>query len=114
MSDFWETRLILKVLSGSRAYGLDHPGSDFDTRGVCIPPLEYHLGLHTFEQHEAEWLKRVRSGALTYAEVIDLAVGYESRLAEMIAHSPLPIEPAEAAVEKLLIDLQREYLFPTS
>ncbi len=54
MPEFWETNLILKVLSGSRAYGLDHPGSDTDTRGVCIPPLEYLLGLKTFEQHENE------------------------------------------------------------
>lgn len=61
---------------------------------------------------DAEWLKRVRSGALTYAEVIDLAMGYDSRLAEMIAHSPLPIESTEAAVEKLLIDRPRGYLFP--
>jgi len=283
MPDFWETHLILKVLSGSRAYGFDHPGSDVDTRGVCIPPIEFHLGLHVFEQHEnetgdhvifalskfvrlalqgnpnlievlytdpsdvifinhfgerllaardrflsrrvgetfsryaiaqlrrmenhhrwlieppdhqpqptefgaavvagrarfpttdqerayraalkhwnhyqtwrrdrnparaelearygydtkhamhllrllrmgeetlregivrvkrpdAEWLRSVRSGALTYDEVIDLAAGYEARLAEMVERSPLPIEPDETAVEHLLIDLQREYL----
>lgn len=54
MPEFWETNLILKVISGSRAYGLDHPGSDTDTRGVCIPPIEYLLGLKTFEQHENE------------------------------------------------------------
>ena len=44
--------LFLKVLSSSRAYSLEQPDSDIDTRGVCIPPLEYHLGLLTFEQHE--------------------------------------------------------------
>jgi uncharacterized protein len=54
MPEFWGTNLILKVISGSRAYGLDHPGSDTDTRGVCIPPIEYLLGLKTFDQHENE------------------------------------------------------------
>jgi uncharacterized protein len=51
---FWEQNLIYRVLSGSRAYGLDHPGSDQDTRGICIPPKEYVLGLASFEQHEDE------------------------------------------------------------
>lgn len=49
---FWERNLIYKVLSGSRAYGLSHADSDEDTRGVCIPPKEYLLGLKSFEQHE--------------------------------------------------------------
>ena len=51
---FWERNLIYRVLSGSRAYGLDQAGSDEDTRGVCIPPKEYLLGLGDFEQHEDE------------------------------------------------------------
>lgn len=53
-TDFWERNLILRVLSGSRAYGLDDADSDEDTRGICIPPKEYLLGLRTFEQHESE------------------------------------------------------------
>lgn len=52
MPPFWERNLIYRVVSGSRAYGLDQAGSDEDTRGVCIPPKEYLLGLHSFEQHE--------------------------------------------------------------
>jgi hypothetical protein len=60
----------------------------------------------------AEWLRSVRSGVLTYDKVINLAASYEARLAEMIAQSPLPIEPDETAVEHMLIELQREYLFP--
>jgi predicted nucleotidyltransferase len=51
---FWERNLIYRVRSGSRAYGLARPDSDEDTRGVCIPPVEYLLGLQTFEQHEDE------------------------------------------------------------
>ena len=54
MDEFWKRNLILHVISGSRAFGLARPGSDEDTRGVCIPPKEFLLGLRTFEQHENE------------------------------------------------------------
>lgn len=51
---FWETGLILRVRSGSYAYGLAVATSDEDSRGVCISPKRYLLGLQTFEQHESE------------------------------------------------------------
>ncbi|MEM6673726.1 MAG: nucleotidyltransferase domain-containing protein [Planctomycetota bacterium] len=54
MADFWEDNLILRTLSGSRAHGLAREGSDTDTRGVCIPPARFLLGLSAFEQHESE------------------------------------------------------------
>jgi len=46
--------LIFRAITGSRAYGLDTPESDVDTRGVCIPEARYILGLGTFEQWESE------------------------------------------------------------
>lgn len=49
---FWETNLIYLVRSGSHAYGTNLPSSDEDTRGVCIPPAEYVLGLKEWEHHE--------------------------------------------------------------
>ncbi len=51
---FWESGLILRVRSGSHAYGLATAASDEDSRGVCIPPKRFLLGLSTFEQHESE------------------------------------------------------------
>ena len=38
-------RVILRVVIGSRAYGLDHEGSDTDRRGVFLPPAELHWSL---------------------------------------------------------------------
>lgn len=49
---FWEANLILHVLAGSRAHGLATEESDTDTRGVCIPPAPYLVGLSSFEQHQ--------------------------------------------------------------
>jgi hypothetical protein len=44
-------RTILFTLFGSRAYGTDTPTSDWDYRGVCVPPRRYRDGfLHRFEQ----------------------------------------------------------------
>lgn len=50
-----EKRTILKVRHGSHAYGLNVETSDVDLKGVCIEPLEYHLGFaKRFEQHIQE------------------------------------------------------------
>ena len=42
---------ILLVLSGSRAYGFHSESSDWDYRGICIPPLDTYIGINNkFEQ----------------------------------------------------------------
>lgn len=44
---------ILVVSAGSRAYGLNRPDSDYDLRGLMIPPKDYYLGfLKSMEQAE--------------------------------------------------------------
>lgn len=44
---------IFKCIAGSHAYGTNVESSDFDTRGIAIPPSEYFTGyLHKFEQYE--------------------------------------------------------------
>jgi len=48
-SDF---KIIYKVISGSRAYGTNREDSDVDTRGVCIPPIDYYMGMREFDQYE--------------------------------------------------------------
>jgi len=46
-----EKHLVLKVLAGSRAYGTSTDESDYDYRGVIVPPVEYLLGLSKFEPY---------------------------------------------------------------
>jgi predicted nucleotidyltransferase len=54
VSEFWQDNLILQVRSGSRAHGLAQEDSDEDSRGVCIPPKAFLLGLQSFEQYESQ------------------------------------------------------------
>lgn len=42
--------LLLKAVSGSHAYGLQHQGSDVDIRGVFVMPKEVFYGLHPVDQ----------------------------------------------------------------
>ena len=47
------SRIILLSVSGSRAYGTSRPTSDYDYRGVAVPPRAYRDGfLNRFEQAE--------------------------------------------------------------
>lgn len=51
-----EENTILKVVHGSRAYGTNIPGSDFDEKGVCImPEKKYYYGFSKFEQKDSGW-----------------------------------------------------------
>jgi hypothetical protein len=47
-----EQRTILKVYRGSHAYGTNHKDSDIDLGGICIPPKDYIVGFHKFDQWE--------------------------------------------------------------
>src|SRR6185369_13533316 len=53
VAEFWNENLILRVLAGSRAHGLETAESDEDSRGVCIPDKRCLLGLSQFEQWES-------------------------------------------------------------
>lgn len=39
-------RVIYRCVVGSRAYGLDHDGSDIDLRGIYLPPADLHWSLY--------------------------------------------------------------------
>ena len=53
--------VVLLGLSGSRAYGTDHSLSDYDYRGILIPPIKYTLSpFSSFEQFT--WKSKEKSG----------------------------------------------------
>lgn len=59
--------VILEMLSGSRLYGTFRPDSDYDIRGVCLPPIESVLGLAKFEQYTAGGEDTVYYGLAKFA-----------------------------------------------
>ncbi len=99
MDEFWERNLILRVIAGSRAHGLARPDSDTDTRGVCIPPKEYLLGLGTFEQYEAPGADHV---VFALAKFVRLALEGNPNILEVLYSDPEHILHCEEFGERLL------------
>jgi hypothetical protein len=44
--DIFARHVIYRCVVGSRAYGLDGPGSDTDRRGIYLPPADLHWSLY--------------------------------------------------------------------
>lgn len=47
-----EASTILLALTGSRLYGVHNEDSDYDYKGICIPPIKYFFGNFGFEQFD--------------------------------------------------------------
>ncbi|ALA13040.1 nucleotidyltransferase [Bacillus phage TsarBomba] len=59
--DWMEDRTIILAPYGSRANGTETEDSDHDFRGVCIPPIDYYLGLESFKGYDNVGSKNFRS-----------------------------------------------------
>lgn len=81
---FWERGLILRVRTGSHAYGLATAQSDEDSRATCVVPKRFLLGLESFEQHESEGKDHVTYALAKFAT---LALQGNPNIIEML-HSP--------------------------
>ncbi|USK36431.1 nucleotidyltransferase domain-containing protein (plasmid) [Bacillus sp. F19] len=56
-----EDRTIILSPTGSYAYGTNTETSDKDYKGVCIPPIEYYLGLDAFNEYNTTGGKNFRN-----------------------------------------------------
>ncbi|MCU9612564.1 nucleotidyltransferase domain-containing protein [Caldibacillus lycopersici] len=54
-------RTILLAPSGSFAYGTNTDSSDKDYKGICIPPIEFYLGLQSFNEFNTTGGKKYRN-----------------------------------------------------
>ena len=81
----YNKRLILLVLTGSRAYGTFHEGSDYDYRGVIIPPTYfYKSALLKFEQKEGLEGYGPDSSAYNITKFVKLAMDNNPNILEVL------------------------------
>lgn len=97
--------IILEGITGSKAYGLDHKGSDTDIKGIYVAPTRDVLGLYnvreTIDHTEPDW---------TYHEVgkfIQLAMKGNPTILELLfLDGYLELTP----VGKMLVDNRHLFL----
>jgi predicted nucleotidyltransferase len=77
-----EPRIVLYMVHGSRAYGTNRPDSDYDFKGVAVPPAVYRGGfLHRFDQ--AEVRQPIDAVVFSIAKFIDLAANCNPNIIEI-------------------------------
>ena len=82
-----DSRTIYRVVHGSHAYGLATPESDLDEKGICIEPLDHHIGfLHRFEQQERMANKGHHCDSVVYSlkKFVKLAVDANPNIIEVL------------------------------
>lgn len=82
-----DERTIYRAVHGSHAYGLATPESDLDEKGICIEPLQHHLGyLHRFEQQERMANKGHDRDSVVYSlkKFVKLAVDCNPNVIELL------------------------------
>lgn len=83
-------RTILWLVHGSRAYGTSRPDSDWDFKGICIPPSKYRNGfLHQFEQ--AAWSDPVDATIFDLRRFFSLAADCNPNIVELLYVDPSDI-----------------------
>jgi uncharacterized protein len=82
-------RTILLGLSGSYASGTNTENSDKDYRGVCIPPVEYFLGLESFNEYNTSGGKNFKNTK----DDIDVAISHITKFVrDAMAGAPQAID----------------------
>jgi predicted nucleotidyltransferase len=100
-----QRHVIYRCVVGSRAYGLDHDDSDFDRRGVFLPPAELQWSLYGVpEQLDYNATEEVYWEAQKF---LTLALKANPNILECL-YSPI-VEHATALAQELL-DMRQAFL----
>ena len=66
-------------------------------------------GRLTVRTPNRDWLLRVKAGAFTYEELLAMAEERIERIHALYAASDLPEAPDRAAIERVVVDIRREW-----
>ena len=80
-----KNRTILYTRAGSRAYGTHNEESDYDYKGICIPPEEYRLGfLRVFEQTDFKPYENAEATIFDIRKYFKLAAEANPNILELL------------------------------
>ena len=79
-----QDRIIMLTIAGSRLYGTDVPSSDWDMRGVCVPPRECIYGIHDFEQYHSSESDDVDLCVYSLRKFVSLAAQCNPNIVEIL------------------------------
>jgi predicted nucleotidyltransferase len=108
MNDWLPSRTIYLVQHGSRAYGTFTETSDYDYRGVVIPPKEYFLGFSKFEQTEYKG-DHEETVIYEFRKFVNLAAEANPNMIELLFIDPSHFIKCTSIAEELL-EHRQEFL----
>ncbi len=115
MPDFQEMpineRILIRVRADLEArYGYDTKHAMHLCRLLRMGQEILTTGVVKVKRPDAEWLKGIRKGSMTYREVVEWSTIQESSLPRLVQESVLPEEPDTAKAGELLIELHSAFL----
>lgn len=94
--------LIYLVETGSRAYGTHTNKSDRDYKGIVVPPLEYHIGMKTFNSVNISTGNETTKNGVDDIDVTLYSLKYFMQLA--VKGNPNLLEMLYVDEENILLD----------
>ena len=79
---------IMVSLAGSHLYGTNIETSDWDYRGVCIPPRNYIYGIHNFEQYHSPETCSVDMCVYSLRKFVSLGMQCNPNIVEILWSPP--------------------------
>jgi len=87
--EYIDKHTIYKVTHGSRCYGTNIPGSDFDEKGICIlPDQRLYFGFKKFEQKDGGWADKSDRVIYDIRKFFRLALASNPNIIEVLYVEP--------------------------
>ncbi len=101
--------IILECISGSRAYGLETPGSDTDIKGVFLLPKKCYYGLDYMPQVNNETNDIVFYEFGRFMELLKMADSKKHEMEKAFEKSSLPEKPDPDLINDLTFRLRDKF-----